>query len=193
MCMYVPVQVKIVLFVYMAYLLAQASTTDLGTAAHETTSTGLLHLLLQLRQPLTILPMATIFAIPMHFLAFAAAVAEGAAGAAKLALLALKLGTASTAGVPELAELATEVEQINKSFLSFLGRGERHIRDLAQARFWAGRVKIADMSFSDCYIDERNALNGLIILRSNSVLRVVMVSVLEKTFRMVNSSEMKMS
>lgn len=186
--MYVPVQVEIVLFVYMAYLLAQASTTALAAAAHETTSTGLLHLLLQLHCGLAILSMTIILAIPMHLLAIAAAIAEGAAGTAELAFLALKLGTASTAGVPELAELATVVEQIDKSFLSVFGRGKIHISQLDSTSPESGLGKSSKSVFTDCCI-ERNAMNGLFIFPSNSALKVVIVGVLIHAFQMVNSAE----
>ena len=135
--------------------------------------------------------MTIVLAIPVHFLAFAAAVAEGAAGTAKLALLALKLGAASAAGVPELAELATKVEQLNESVLSFFGRGERHISDLDSTSPESGLGKISKRFFTDCCI-ERNMMNGLCIRRSNSVLNVVTVSVLKNTFRMINKTERAM-
>jgi hypothetical protein len=136
--------------------------------------------------------MAIILAIPMQLLAIAAAVAEGTTGTAKLSFLALKIDATSTAGVPELAELATEVEQFDKSFLSFFGRGERHVSELDFAKPESGLGKISKFFFTKRCI-ERNGMSAPSIRRSNSEPNVVVVSGLEPTFIVVNNGETPMN
>ena len=56
--------------------------------------------------------MAALLAIPVHLLAFAAAVAIRATGAAELALLALELGAAASTDIPQSTQLALDNDQL---------------------------------------------------------------------------------